>query len=101
MRKYKKRWAIFFVMVQLKPGDDKSWSLINTTQDPFRPDLKDQYRGAHGHELSELLRLPDHGSHKYQNARSLLENADASDVEMTPWGDFSITPELNCKWRGR
>ena len=82
-----------FVMVQLKPGDDKSWSLINTTQDPFRPDRKNQYRGAHGKELSELLKLPDHGSHKYQNARSLLEKVDSSDVEMTNWGDLPFTPK--------
>jgi hypothetical protein len=81
-----------FVMVQLKPGDYKSWSLINTTQDPFRPDQNDKYRGAHGHELSELLKLPHGGSHKYQNAQSLLEKIDATDVEMTKWGDFSFTP---------
>jgi hypothetical protein len=82
-----------FVMVQLKPGDDKSWSLINTTQDPFRPDRKNQYRGAHGKEVSELLKLPDHGSHKYQSARNLLEKMNASDIEMTQWGDFSFTPK--------
>ncbi len=80
-------------MVQLKPGDDKSWSLINTTQDPFRPDRNQKYRGAHGHELSELLKLPYGGSHEYQNAQSLLEKIDATDVEMTKWGDFSFTPK--------
>ena len=82
-----------FVMVQLKPGDDKSWSLINTTQDPFRTNMKNQYRGAHGQELSELLKLPDHGSHRYQNARSLLEKMDASDVEMSNWGNFPFAPK--------
>ncbi|MBU6155078.1 MAG: hypothetical protein KGP28_12310 [Bdellovibrionales bacterium] len=82
-----------FVMVQLKPGDDKSWSLINTTQDPFRPLKEGQYRGTHSRELAELLRLPDHGSHKYQNAQSLLEKIDATDVEMTKWREFSFTPK--------
>ncbi|MBU6376752.1 MAG: hypothetical protein KGQ59_12190, partial [Bdellovibrionales bacterium] len=50
--------------------------------------------GTHSRELAELLRLPDHGSHKYQNAQSLLEKIDATDVEMTKWGDFPFSPKV-------
>jgi|GEM_PF-3979329 len=81
-----------FVMVQLKPGDEKSWTLINTTHDPIRPDQSGKYRGVHGPELSELLKKPNKGSHKFALAKDLLQKLDASDVEMSSWPEFSFDP---------
>ena len=81
-----------FVMVQLKPGDEKSWTLINTTHDPIRPDQSGKYRGVHGEELSELLKKPNNESHKFPLAKDLLEKLDASDVEMSSWPEFSFDP---------
>jgi hypothetical protein len=90
-----------FVLLQLQSGVEASWTLINTTQDPIRPDFKGQYRGIHGEALSELLKKPHHESHQFSLARELLEKLDSSDVEMTSWSEFSFSPVALKKTIGK
>ena len=82
-----------FVMVQMNPEDEKSWTLINTTQDPFRPAQNGEFRGTHGKDIAALATDKTKSSHNYPDAENLIQSLDSSDVEMTDWRQFPFTPK--------
>ena len=90
-----------FVMVKLDPQDDKSWTLINTTQDPLGKDFDGHYRGDHGDQIQSLN--PELSHHNSQNVvSSLLNSLNASDIDQTiysqfPWSAESLKQQISNK----
>jgi hypothetical protein len=76
-----------FVMLRMNPNDEKSWSVINTTSDPLSSPMN---AGAHRAELKAFLEGIAHG---YPQDMGLLKKMDSSDIEMTQWTDFPLSPE--------
>ena len=88
-----------FVMVKLDAHDDKSWTLINTTQDPLEKDFEGHYRGVHGDQIQNLSPALSHNNSQTVTS-SLLNSLNASDIDQTnysqfPWSAASLKQQIS------